>query len=142
MSFVRVFVSFDVDRDKELLERLDCESARSGFTIVGCSERSSAARAARLRLKIGGVDQLIVICGEHTDSSVTMSAELRLAQEAKVPYLLLWGRRDSMCTKPVGAKPTDGIYNWTLPILRYQVACVSRRTRSNEEVEALRRAPR
>lgn len=142
MSFVRVFVSFDVDRDKELLERLDCESAQSGFTIVGCSERSSAARAARLRLKIGGVDQLIVICGEHTDSSVTMSAELRLAQEAKVPYLLLWGRRDSMCTKPVGAKPTDGIYNWTLPILRYQVACVSRRTRSNEEVEALRRAPR
>ena len=85
---------------------------------------------------------MIVICGEHTDSSVTMSAELRLAQEAKVPYLLLWGRRDSMCTKPVGAKPTDGIYNWTLPILRYQVACVSRRTRSNEEVEALRRAPR
>lgn len=142
VSLVRVFVSFDVDRDEELLERLDCESARSGFTIVGCSERSSPARAERLLHQVGPVDQMILICGEHTESSVTMSAELRFAQEAKIPYLLLWGRRDRMCTKPLGAKPDDGIYNWTLPILRDQVACVSRRARSNEEAEALRRTAR
>ena len=85
---------------------------------------------------------MIVLCSEHTESSVTMSAELRMAQEAKIPYLLLWGRRDCMCTKPGGAKPSDGIYKWTLPMLRYQVACVSRQARSNEETEALRRPPR
>lgn len=85
---------------------------------------------------------MIVLCGEHTQSSVTMSAELHMAQKAKIPYLLLWGRRDSMCTKPIGAKKGDGIYKWTLPMLRYQVACASRKARSNEEAEALRRAPR
>jgi len=85
---------------------------------------------------------MIVLCGEHTESSEAMGAELRMAQQAKIPYLLLWGRRDSMCTKPIGARPSDGIYNWTLPILRYHVACVSRKARSIEEAAALRRAPR
>lgn len=144
MSLVRVFVSLDVDRDGELLQRLHCESGRSGFTIVGSSERcsASATSAARLRNRILAVDQVIVICGEHTESSVSMSAELRMAQEAKIPYLLLWGRREAMCTKPVGAKPGDGIYNWTLPILQDQVACVSRKARSNEQAESMRRAAR
>ena len=142
MSVVRVFVSFDVERDQELLQRLHCESGRSGFTIVASSGHYSDARSARLRNRIEHVDQMIVLCGEHTKSSVSMSAELRMAQEAKIPYLLLWGRRDSMCTKPIGAKLSDGIYNWTLPMLRYQVACISRNARSNEETEALRRTPR
>jgi len=142
VSLVRVFVSFDVDQDEELLERLHCESARSGFTIVGCSESSSPSQVERLLNQVGQVDQMILICGEHTESSVTMSAELHMAQEAKIPYLLLWGRRDRMCTKPIGAKTDDGIYNWTLPILRDQVACVSRKARSTEEAESLRRTSR
>ena len=47
---------------------------------------------------------MIVICGEHTEASPGMSAEIRIAQEEKTPYFLLWGRRESLCTKPTGAK--------------------------------------
>ena len=50
---------------------------------------------------------MVVICGEHTEASAPVSAELLIAQEERTPYFLLGGRRDSMCTKPNGAKPAE-----------------------------------
>ena len=53
-------------------------------------------------------------------------AELRIAQEEHTPYFLLWGRRDRMCTKPTGAKTSEGMYSWTSEFIEEQVALISR----------------
>jgi len=50
-----------------------------------------------------------------------MAAELRIIHEEGKPYLLLWGRRERMCTKPEGAKSTDVMYSWTREILERQM---------------------
>ncbi len=56
---------------------------------------------------------VIVICGEHTDTASGVSAELKIAQEEKVDYFLLKGRKDKTCKKPKSAKTSDKIYKWT-----------------------------
>jgi hypothetical protein len=141
---IRVFVSFDFDHDKELFERLCTQSASFGFSVSGGSERPSAVNAwiERARCRIRVVDQMIVICGEHSEESPSMSAELRIAQQEQIPYFLLWGRREIMCTKPSGAKAIEGMYNWTQEILRDQIAYASRKARADEEAGALRRVSR
>ena len=117
MSTIQVFVSFDVEHDKELYERLLAQSRApgSGFSVLGGSERSTPTDVSnvRVRRRISEADQVIVICGEHTEASERVSAELRIAQEDGTPHFLLWGRREVMCTKPIGAKPAEGMYNWT-----------------------------
>ena len=78
-----------------------------------------------------------------------MSLELDITREEEKPYLLVWGRRDQMCTKPEGALPGDGMYSWTHDILESQMAATlraatprvipdayKRRTASNEQVAA------
>jgi hypothetical protein len=64
----------------------------------------------------------VIICGEHSDKSSRMNAELRITQEMKKPYVLLWGRRQSMCKKPRSARPGDGMYLWTPEILEDQIS--------------------
>jgi len=82
-----------------------------------------------------------VICGEHTEESMSVSAELRIAQDEQKPYFLLWGRRASMCTKPVGAKNADGMFSWTWAILRNQIIMTLRNAEPLEVPEHLKRAP-
>lgn len=140
MSGIRVFVSFDVDHDRELCEAL-CEQSRShGFSVSSRSEPASATDAwyERVRRQIRDADQVIVICGEHTEASPNVAAELRIAQEEKTPYFLLWGRREIMCTKPMGARPADGMYGWTREILQDQIAITTRSARSQSMAESLR----
>ena len=130
-----IYVSFDIHHDRELYERLVDQSGKAGFTVSGGSEAPVAAEIwdARLRRRIRDADQMIVICGEHSDASIWMSDEIRIAQEEGTPYFLLWGRRATMCTKPVGAKSAEGMYNWTPTILQDQIAIALRsRARSLE----------
>ena len=54
-------------------------------------------------------------------------AELRIAQEEQKPYFLLWGRREIMCTKPTGAKSSEGMYSWTSQILQDQITLTTRK---------------
>lgn len=125
MSEIRTFVSFHAEHDRELYDELLAQSkaGSSGFCVVGCSERTknhgqcSEKTAERIR----SADQLIVLCGENSEDSPTMTAELRVAQEEDMPYILVWGRRDVMCTKPVGTKNSDGMYSWTASNLRDQM---------------------
>jgi hypothetical protein len=42
------------------------------------------------------------------------------------PRSLLWGRRENMCTKPMEAKPADGMYSWTRQILQDQISLALR----------------
>jgi hypothetical protein len=68
---------------------------------------------AKARTRIKGVEVVIVICGQHTDTAVGVSAEVKIAQEENVDYFLLWGRSGKTCKKPKAAKSSDKIYKWT-----------------------------
>lgn len=128
MLHVRVFVSFDRDHDLDLRDRLEAESRRgSEFEISARSEAPSSDRwESRVRRQIGEADEVIVICGEHTEDSTQVGIEFRIVQEAQKPYFLLWGRREAMCTKPVGARPHDHMYSWTPTILHDQIVTTLR----------------
>jgi hypothetical protein len=142
MSRIQVFVSFDAERDHELYERLVAQSRTpdSGFTVSGGSRRSTSPDVENeaVRSRIREADQVIVLCSEHTESSIPVSAELRIAQEEGKPYFLVWGRREIMCTKPMGARSNDGMYGWTRQTLRDQMAYTLRQARSDATAEALR----
>ena len=146
MSKVHVFVSFDIEHDGELYELLLAQSRSPGFdfAVSGGSERSKDTDVCSesVRRRIREADQVIVICGEHTEASPRMSAELRIAQEERTPYFLLWGRREIMCTKPIGAKPTEGMYSWTRQILRDQIAVTLRKAHADAADAALGAATR
>jgi hypothetical protein len=137
MESVRVFMSFDRDRDRDLHERLfrQSRSSDSPFEVadwsgrgagVGFEERSVEGDLG-LRRRIQQVDAMIVICGEHTDGSNGVSAELGIAQDEGKPYFLIWGRREVMCTKPRGARPGDGMYAWLWDLLKFQVGVEMRK---------------
>jgi hypothetical protein len=138
VSQSRVYVSFDVDHDRELYERLLGQARGSGFCVSGESEFDSSSDRwnERARLRIREADQMIVICGEHSEASVCMSAEIRIAQEEQTPYFLLWGRGGAMCKKPIAAKSAEGMYKWTRDILEDQIAIGSRRSRTRATVES------
>lgn len=124
-SKVRIFVSYDREHDEDLLDRLveQASKATSGFEISGQSTPRSPTDHwdTRLRHSIQEADQLIVICGEHTEISGRMGAELRIAQEEDRAYVLLWGRRETMCKRPATARPADSMYSWTAEILESQI---------------------
>lgn len=143
---MNVFISFDIENDGELYELLlaQSRSPSSGFAVLGGSERSTETEVGseRVRRRIREADQVIVICGKHTETSTRMSAELLIAQEEQTPYFLLWGRREIMCTKPIGAKPAEGMYSWTGPILHDQIALTLRKAQTDAAAETVRDAAR
>lgn len=122
---VRIFVSYDREHDADLLDRLlaDASEPTSEFEISGHSATRSPDDHwdERLRHSIQAADQVVVLCGEHSELSGRMGAELRIAQEEERPYVLLWGRREPMCKKPATATPSDAMYSWTPGILRDQI---------------------
>ncbi len=146
MSNVSIFISFDLDHDRDLCDLLVEQSARGrlGFEVSGRSDASALKdpEGAGLRRRIQKADQVIVICGEHTDASAGVFTELRIVQEEQKPYFLLWGRRDSMCTKPEGAKPSEGMYGWTYQILRDQVTLTTRNLEWDARASGMKRPQR
>ena len=144
MPNVRVFMSFDPDNDEDLHDLL-LEQSRtqcSGFEISARSETAAMTDRwdERVRHQISQVDEVIVICGEHTASSVRVKAELRIAQEEQKPYFLLWGRRERMCTRPVGSKRDDSMYSWTWEILQDQITTTLRNAQPREVADRYKRA--
>jgi hypothetical protein len=138
---IRVFVSYDREHDVDLHDRLVEQSSKSatGFEV---SARSRARAAADvwdegLRREIRDADEVIIICGEHTECSERMATELRIAQEERRPYFLLWGRRELACTKPTTAKPADAMYSWTWEILQSQILTIRRGAQSSEGLAGL-----
>lgn len=128
MARTRVFVSFDRDHDADLLALLRSQAKRpeSTFEIVASAQGASATEIPdeRARAEIQSADEVVVICGEHTADSKRVAAELGIAREESKPYLLLWGRREKMCTKPDGATTHDAMYSWTRDILESQISMV------------------
>jgi hypothetical protein len=144
MRKVRIFTSFDPDHDEDLHDLLRQQSLKqwSGFEISARSEAVAMTDRwdERVRRQIGEVDEVIVICGEHTAASRRVSTELRIAQEEQKPYFLLWGRRECMCSKPAGAKPHDGMYSWTWEILQDRIGATLRNAQPPEIPERYKRA--
>ena len=138
---IRAFVVFDVENDRDLYDRLLSESRRpnSDFDVMGGSERSSHrdVPGERARNQIREADQVIVICGETTDASVHVFSELRIVNEEHTPYFLLWGRRGTMCTKPVGSKRDEGMYIWSRDVLYEQISLAQRTARTSETARLL-----
>lgn len=146
MSMVHIFVSFDIEHDEDLYELLLAQSRTpsSSFGVLGGSTRSTSADFASesVRRQIRKADQVIVLCGEHTEKSAGVSAELELVQQERIPYFLIWGRRDSMCKKPLGANPAEGMYSWTRQILQDQITFTSRKAVADAAAEAVADAHR
>ncbi len=142
-SRVRVFVSYDIEHDGDLIDLLEEQATAptSGFEISGRSTSQSATEPHRdkLREAIREVEQVIVICGEHTADAYPVSVELQVAQEEQRPYFLLWGRRQPMCSKPTTAKPGDTMFSWTPEIIAAQLFALRRREDTDEQAAELRR---
>jgi len=130
MVRTRVFVSFDREHDADLGALLRAQAKRAGstFDIVPHAHGASthALSEERTRAEIQSADEVVIICGEHTHDSKSVAAELSMAREESKPYMLLWGRRERMCTKPDGAAASDAMYSWTREILESQMSLVLR----------------
>lgn len=141
----RVFASFDAVHDGDLYARLLAESgdASLGITVSGGSEPFSATTdwIERTRSRIRDAEWVLVICGELTDASGGVAAELRIAREERKPHLLLWGRRNRMCTKPAGSTGSEAIYTWTPPTLHEQLAMMRRAEWREAAASGMRRGP-
>jgi len=133
MPGVRIFGCYDPRHDRDLLARLvrDSRSPDSPFEVVAWSGEHdrTADWEGDLRSALDGVDEVVVICGEHADTSVEMCAELRVVQERVKPYFLLYGRRGVTCTKPISARTADTFFSWIWEILKAQIGVTARAPR-------------
>jgi len=146
MSRIRIFVSFDGDHDADLQHLLHAQSLRPGsafeFSARSQGGEMTDAWTTSSRTRIRNADEVVMICGEHTNESPRAAAELRIVHEEGKPYLLLWGRRELMCTKPEGAKPSDAMYSWTRDILESQMSATLRESKPLVVPESCKRAVR
>jgi len=143
MTRTRVFVIFDRENDADLgaLLRSQAKRPESSFEVLA-GERSTTASEDfedEVRAAIQASDEVVVICGERTRESKRVAAELTIAREESKPYMLLWGRREKMCTKPDGASPDDAMYSWTREILEQQISWVLRSSKPMAIPESCKR---
>ena len=114
MAIVHVFVSFDLDHDNDCRPRLESEvlPEDSHFSVDDWSIREVATDwEDKARKRIANVDLMLVICGEHTDTSPNVNSEIALARQSGTPYLLLDGRAGHS-KKPATALDRDRVLEW------------------------------
>jgi hypothetical protein len=113
----RTFISFDYDNDADMKVMLDGQAKHpdTPFSTSDWSVKTpfTGDWKTKVRERMKKVEVVAVICGEHTDASPGVDAEVTIAQEEGIPYFLLWGRADKACKKPKTARATDQIYKWT-----------------------------
>jgi hypothetical protein len=114
----RAFVSFDFDNDSTLRDFLIGQSQHpdTDFEIKDWSVKEPLAQSnwkQLVRTRIRASDLVIVICGEKTRTATGVDVELKIAQEEGIPYFLLAGYSDKVCTSPPSAKASDKLYRWT-----------------------------
>lgn len=125
MAKIPVYVSFDYDHDADLKTLLVGQAANteSPFDVADWSIKKASPDwqedAAR---RIRRVDQVIVICGEHTDTASGVDVEVKIAQAEGRSYFLLYGRSTKNCKKPSAARLTDKMYEWSWVNLKRLIA--------------------
>ena len=116
MPKAKVFTAFDFDHDEDLRNLLvgQAKNSDSPFELTDWSLREpfTGDWKEKVRRRIKQVDQVVVLCGEHTDTATGVSAELTITQEEKKPYFLLEGRKEKG-KKPKVAASSDKMYTWT-----------------------------
>jgi hypothetical protein len=116
-SKTKVFISFDYDNDSDLKNLLvgQAKNDDTPFDIADYSVKDELAGdwKEKVRTRIKKVEQVIIMCGEYTDTASGVNVELGIAQDEEIPYFLLWGRNGKTCKKPKNAKSSDKIYEWT-----------------------------
>jgi len=125
MAKVPVFISFDYDHDNDLKVMLagQAKLEDSPFEIVDHSIKvESVDWKEKARVRIKRSDQVIVICGNHSDTATGVNVEMNIAKEEKKPYFLLSGRASGTNKKPTAALSTDKIYDWTWDNLKKLIA--------------------
>ena len=117
MAKKRVFTSFDFEHDEDLRNLLVGQSKNSDspFEMADWSvkEEMTGDWKKKVRDRIKRCNEMIVLCGEHTDTATGVSVELGIAQEESLPYFILKGRSNKTCTRPKAAKASDKMYDWT-----------------------------
>jgi MTH538 TIR-like domain (DUF1863) len=117
-----VFISFDYDHDAALKEFLvgQAKNDDSPFFIQDSSIKKEAKRwktDAKKRIRRSKV--VIVICGRHTSKAAGVTAEIQIAREVGVQYVLLRGYKDGKVERPAGTSWfSDAMYDWTWDNLR------------------------
>ena len=92
----RVFISFDYDHDDDLKVLLvgQARNPQSPFLVEDWSiKEASPDWKARARSRIRRVDQVIVICGTHTDTATGVNTEVRQSRGETVLPPCRSGRR-------------------------------------------------
>lgn len=119
MEKILVFVSYDQDNDHDLLQLLAAQAGEpeSHFEIADWSGNKTPQQDASLQERLRRVESVIVICGELTHQSKSVSEELVTAQQLYKPYLLLWGRKGRLVSAPASALPSDHLHEWTWAVL-------------------------
>jgi len=116
MAKKRTFISFDYDHDARIKDLLVGQSRNtdSPFEITDMSIKQTIKTdwKSNARTRIKGCDVVVVLCGEHTNTALGVSAEIKIAKEEGIPYFLLKGYSEKACTRPTQAL-TDKLYNWT-----------------------------
>ncbi|MGE4130255.1 MAG: TIR domain-containing protein [Bdellovibrionales bacterium] len=112
-----VFISFDYDND-EALRNLFAGQAKhtdSPFDIIDRSvkEPLQGDWKTKVKARVGRADVVAVICGANTHTATGVAFELQAAKDQSVPYFLLTGYKDKVCTKPTTASAADKMYDWT-----------------------------
>ena len=113
---VPVFISFDYDNDDDLRVLLVGQAKHddSPFSIADWSIKDASSDwKDKARSRIKRVDQVIVICGKHTDTATGVNVEMNIARDESKPYFLLAGRADGGNKKPTSALESDKMYSWT-----------------------------
>jgi hypothetical protein len=125
MANVPVFMSFDYDHDEDCKILLvgQARNPDSPFSLEDWSIKDpSPDWKDKARTRIKRVDQVIVICGEHTDTASGVNVEIGIARDEGIPYFLLNGRPNSFHKKPTAARSSDKVYKWTWENLKTLIA--------------------
>jgi Thoeris protein ThsB, TIR-like domain len=126
MSRKRAFISFDYDHDEDLRMLLAGQAKHPDspfdFTDRSIKEPLSGDWKNKVRRRMANTDVLIVICGEYTNFAQGVATELSIAHEMRIPYFLLAGRADKVCSKPSSALSDDKMYRWTWDNLKALIA--------------------
>jgi hypothetical protein len=111
----RVFISFDFDNDQFLRDALigQCKNEGTPFDMEDWSVKEPWDQGKWKQMcliKIKKCDLVIVMVGEKTANCSGVKAEIKMAQEAKVPVVGLRGYPSRDCPRPDGL---EGYYKWT-----------------------------
>jgi hypothetical protein len=117
-----VFISFDYDHDARLKDLLvgQAKNDDSPFFIEDWSiKKETKGWKAVAKRRIQRSKLVIVICGRHTGTAVGVTAEIEIAREVGVRYVLLRGYNEGKVERPDGTHWFfDTINDWTWDKLR------------------------